>query len=330
MGSNVSVRDINPKSQDTNALYGSWDSKTRDWKDGIFSKVVRDFSKAEDRNPKWIVLDGDLDANWIESMNFAMDSNRVLTLASNERIPIGKHMRLLFEISELEHATPASVSRASILYIGTEDGSQWRALIASWVLRKMCPDFVKEAMQMIFEKYVERIFIKLRLEFKSLVPIAETSMVSNMLSMLDATLTDEQLGATSMNSATKKMEPVFVFAAIWAFGSCLSEKQGKDYRKAFSEWWKGEFKTVKFPSRDTIFDYYLNSESGKLDMWKNSSFYYHVDFDSAEMSLASITIPTPDTASISFWTNHLLHMSHPTLSCRTSWLWKDNNYSRSP
>lgn len=31
---------------------------------------------------------GDLDANWIESMNSVMDDNRLLTLPSNERIPL--------------------------------------------------------------------------------------------------------------------------------------------------------------------------------------------------------------------------------------------------
>jgi dynein heavy chain len=31
------------------------------------------------------MLDGDLDANWIESMNSVMDDNRLLTLPSNER-----------------------------------------------------------------------------------------------------------------------------------------------------------------------------------------------------------------------------------------------------
>lgn len=32
--------------------------------------------------------EGDLDANWIESMNSVMDDNRLLTLPSNERIPL--------------------------------------------------------------------------------------------------------------------------------------------------------------------------------------------------------------------------------------------------
>lgn len=37
---------------------------------------------------------------------------QVLTLASNERIPLNPTMRLVFEISHLRTATPATVSRA--------------------------------------------------------------------------------------------------------------------------------------------------------------------------------------------------------------------------
>lgn len=44
---------------------------------------------------QWIVLDGDIDAEWIESMNTVMDDNKMLTLASNERIPLTPTMRLL-------------------------------------------------------------------------------------------------------------------------------------------------------------------------------------------------------------------------------------------
>ena len=67
------------------------------------------------------MLDGDIDPMWIESLNTVMDDNKVLTLASNERIPLNSTMRLLFEISHLRTATPATVSRAGILYINPQD-----------------------------------------------------------------------------------------------------------------------------------------------------------------------------------------------------------------
>lgn len=84
---------------------------------GLFSVIMRDLANLTHDGPKWIVLDGDIDPMWIESLNTVMDDNKVLTLASNERIPLTPSMRLLFEISHLKTATPATVSRAGILYI---------------------------------------------------------------------------------------------------------------------------------------------------------------------------------------------------------------------
>lgn len=54
---------------------------------------------------------------WIESLNTVMDDNKVLTLASNERIALTKEMRLLFEISNLKTATPATGNQLNLLII---------------------------------------------------------------------------------------------------------------------------------------------------------------------------------------------------------------------
>ena len=88
---------------------------------GLFSVIMRDLANIASDSPKWIVLDGDIDPMWIESLNTVMDDNKVLTLASNERIPLTPTMRLLFEISHLRTATPATVSRAGILFINSTD-----------------------------------------------------------------------------------------------------------------------------------------------------------------------------------------------------------------
>jgi dynein heavy chain len=80
-------------------------------------------SENPDTSPKWIVLDGDLDTNWIESMNSVMDNNKLLTLANGDRIKLKPHMWMLFEIRDLIWASAATVSRAGILYISDDAGS---------------------------------------------------------------------------------------------------------------------------------------------------------------------------------------------------------------
>ena len=131
-GKKTLLVDLDPKVVSTKDLYG-YNLATKEWKDGLLSKIMRTLSETPDTNPKWIILDGDLDANWIESMNSVMDDNKLLTLASNERIPLKPHMRMIFEIRDLRFATPATVSRAGILFISDTAGTQWRAYVKSWI-----------------------------------------------------------------------------------------------------------------------------------------------------------------------------------------------------
>ena len=40
-----------------------------------------------------------------------------------------------------------------------------------------------------------------------------------------------------------------------------------DHRVEFTKWWVTEFKTVKFPSQGTVFDYFIDSETKKFEPW---------------------------------------------------------------
>lgn len=60
-----------------------------------------------------------------------------------------------------------------------------------------------------------------------------------------------------LESEVSNVEYLFIFALIWAFGGCLTEKDGIEYRKEFSNWWKGLKTSVKFPPKGTVFDYYV-------------------------------------------------------------------------
>lgn len=70
-------QDLNPKAVTNDELFGFINPATREWKDGLFSCIMRDLANISNDSPKWIVLDGDIDPMWIESLNTVMDDNKV-------------------------------------------------------------------------------------------------------------------------------------------------------------------------------------------------------------------------------------------------------------
>lgn len=53
--------DLNPKVVTNDELFGVINPSTREWKDGLFSTIMRDQANLQGSGPKWIVLDGDID-----------------------------------------------------------------------------------------------------------------------------------------------------------------------------------------------------------------------------------------------------------------------------
>jgi dynein heavy chain 2 len=136
IGQTVRTYVMNPKSMPRIQLLGHIDIDTREWSDGVLTAASRAVVKEPLGNEEkifpffltknflflkeiqsWIVCDGDVDPEWVESLNSVLDDNRLLTMPSGERIQFGPNVNFLFETHDLSCASPATISRMGMIFL---------------------------------------------------------------------------------------------------------------------------------------------------------------------------------------------------------------------
>jgi dynein heavy chain len=307
-GKPTTFRDIDPKALAPRELFGYVDPDSREWRDGVLSRTLRELSAADDAHPKWLVLDGDVDDGWLENFKSIMDDSRVLSLPSRERISLPAHMRVLFELGGLEHASPGAVARAGILYIAEQ--GQWKNYVRSWVATRVNAEPATMSKQVrasraaklnsLFDKYLVITLSELANSYRAVVPVSAFAMVQTLCLLLEQLLVPENVGTKDASF----FELYFVFAVVWACGSALAVEGGVDYRSNFSRWWIDTWKSVSFPARGDVFDFYVERRKQDFVSWSEQVSAVH--FDPAATAVAAITVPTGQTASTSFWVRGLL------------------------
>ena len=234
-----------------------------------------------------------------------MDDNKVLTLVSNERIPLTPSMRLIFEISHLKNGSPATVSRAGVLFLNETDVG-WQPYFQSWVdslHHNEDNDHIdtKETawLEALVNQYVPTTLDNIRKnKWAHITPLMDFAMVSTLCAILEGLLTKKNCPPGTDKDT---YEAYFQYAAVWAFGGGFGADKANDFRKMFSEWWRAEFgkTSFKFPDDGLVFDYFIDAADKKGKHWREAiAKYTHVTGDGA--SFASIVVPTMDTTRLTF------------------------------
>lgn len=233
----VHIDVINCKSITTKELYGELEPSTRDWTDGLLSKLFRLMNlplPEGKREKRWILYDGDVDALWVENMNSVMDDNKLLTLNNGERIRLEKYCAMLFEVYDLQYASPATVSRCGMVYVDDKDLG-YQPYYERWAKSKqdVGENNINDTLIVLFNRYVDRCIARIiegKLEednFTEPLGMAVHRTGLNMVTQL-CTMMDILLPTDGSHTDVEYIEPLFVFAMLWSLGaSLISEDRPK-------------------------------------------------------------------------------------------------------
>ena len=168
-------------------------------------------------------------------------------------------MTMMFEVDNLEQASPATVSRCGMVFM-EPDELGWRPIVTSWIAALPDADGLaghREHITGLFEWLLPPLLALARKQrLKTVVPIPELALVASLLSLYGAALTDagilpppEALAAAAADEAANasgpnaplawrrrlpadvleevlateraRLEAVFVFSLIWSLGGAL-------------------------------------------------------------------------------------------------------------
>jgi dynein heavy chain 2 len=263
LGVKVKQQTINPKAISRPQLLGHIDLDTREWTNGVLTLAALQAVDEPLETTTWIVCDGDVDPEWVESLNSVLDENRLLTLPSGWRIQFGPNVNFIFETHDLTYASPATISRMAMIFLSNED-TNITGVVNTWLKKQPegKQEFLRQLINEMFYKAVDWCIAVN--EF-----VVETSLVGTVLN--------------GLSQLTAHIESRLEFAILLfrGLGGNLMVTS-KDLLAREILGWCGETLPSRYPS--CIF---YNKKRDKLDSYSNEM---NSDFDIHSLNNESLPI----------------------------------------
>ncbi|XP_042073139.1 LOW QUALITY PROTEIN: dynein axonemal heavy chain 5, partial [Haplochromis burtoni] len=281
---------MNPKAITASQMFGMLDVTTNDWTDGIFSTLWRKTLKGKKGEYIWIVLDGPVDAIWIENLNSVLDDNKTLTLANGDRIPMAPCCKIVFEPHNIDNASPATVSRNGMVFMSSSVLS-WRPVLQAWLqkLAEQQASALKHCFDCCYQDLLDFVFTAVSPKMQ----VLECMYIKQTIDLLQGLLP----AAQDKQGGHDHVGRMFVFAVMWSLGALLE----LDDRAKMEAFLKAHSSSLDLPptqDNQTIFEFTV-SEQGHWEHWSNKVPEYVYPKDHVP-DYSSILVPNVDNVRTDF------------------------------
>ncbi|KAJ1453028.1 P-loop containing dynein motor region D4-domain-containing protein [Pelagophyceae sp. CCMP2097] len=297
---------FNPKAIRAQEMYGEMDSMSGEWTTGVFAAMWAKFNNRANAFHTWIIADGPVDAIWIEDLNTVLDDNRILTLANGDRMPMTDNVKIMFEVETLVNASPATVSRAGIIYIADVE-LDWEAVCDAWILTR--PAEQQAPLRGLKSKWIGsctpidpgQLFNFLNRQVKCVVHVGRIATMQSLLTLFTGFCASDGINLAASDVG---LERVWVYALAWSFGALLeTEDRGK-----LDAFLRSVDETVLPPTN--VYENKVDERSCDWVSWVAPVWNYP---SGDSLDFASLLVPTVDSTRTMYLVNNVHKQRKATL-----------------
>ena len=204
-------------------------------------------------------------------MNTVLDDNKKLCLNSGQIIQLTPRMTMMFEVEDLEVASPATVSRCGMVYMEPESLTL-DPLIKSWMQKLPAKvganKLIVKNLEEMFNDMMEDGCYFVRRNCPEMVKTVDNNLCCSQMRLLDCFLSkyieDEdglkKISQEAIDALSGQIKAIFFFCMIWSVGATT----GQIGRARFDKWIRekiNKFSVKDFPTEKLVYDWYLNTET---------------------------------------------------------------------